>query len=97
MLPLVLPPNRPHHVYRGGGQIAAFRGLRFDDPFTPEDWIGSLTARRVTSTWPPSVGKACTTRGGRNMMTLSSQNPNKTTRVQATPTKYFESSQSCSQ
>ncbi len=45
MLPLVLPPNRPHHVYRGGGQIAAFRGLPFDDPFTPEDWIGSLTAR----------------------------------------------------
>lgn len=45
MHPLVLPPNQPHHIYRGGSQIAAFRGQAFEDPFTPEDWIGSLTPR----------------------------------------------------
>lgn len=45
MLPLLLPPNQPHHVYRGGAQIAEFRGTQHADELSPEDWIGSLTSR----------------------------------------------------
>lgn len=43
--PLRLGPNRPRHFYRGGAQIAEFRGLPDpSDEFLPEDWIGSTTS-----------------------------------------------------
>jgi mannose-6-phosphate isomerase len=44
MKPLRLSPNNFHRFYRGGSGIAAFRGIPFTDPFTPEDWIGSTTS-----------------------------------------------------
>ena len=44
MKPQRLAPNNFHRFYRGGTGIAAFRGIPFSDPFTPEDWIGSTTS-----------------------------------------------------
>jgi mannose-6-phosphate isomerase len=38
-----LAPNQLHRFYRGGAAIARFRGVPFDDEYTPEDWIGSTT------------------------------------------------------
>jgi mannose-6-phosphate isomerase len=44
--PLPLPANTPRSFYRGAGRIAAFRGdPPPPDPYYPEDWIGSTTAR----------------------------------------------------
>jgi mannose-6-phosphate isomerase len=44
MKPLRLSPNNFHRFYRGGSGIAAFRGIPFTDPYTPEDWVGSTTS-----------------------------------------------------
>ena len=44
MIPVILPPNQPTQFYRGGGAIAAFRGVENADEaeaFGPEDWVGS--------------------------------------------------------
>jgi mannose-6-phosphate isomerase len=41
---VVLGPNQPaSRFYFGGERIAAFRGLGSAVPFTPEDWVGSVT------------------------------------------------------
>ena len=42
--PTVLPPDPFDHFYRGGAQLAAFRGT---EPATnrPEEWLGSTTTR----------------------------------------------------
>jgi mannose-6-phosphate isomerase len=46
MKPIVLPANQPRSFYRGAGRIAAFRGVPPPpDPYHPEDWVGSTTAR----------------------------------------------------
>ena len=45
MRPIQLGPNQPsNRFYRGGEQIAAFRGLDHAEPFTPEDWVASATS-----------------------------------------------------
>ena len=45
MRPIQLGPNQPaHRFYRGGEQIAAFRGLAHSEPYTPEDWVASATS-----------------------------------------------------
>jgi mannose-6-phosphate isomerase len=45
--PVELPPNQPaQRFYRGGEQIAAFRGHGPAEPYTPEDWVGSVTEVR---------------------------------------------------
>ena len=45
MGPIRLGPNQPaDRFYRGGEQIAAFRGLADSAPFTPEDWVASTTS-----------------------------------------------------
>jgi mannose-6-phosphate isomerase len=41
--PLPLPANPIHRFYRGGGRIAALRGLADGYDRTPEDWVGSVT------------------------------------------------------
>jgi len=44
--PLVLPANTPRSFYRGAGRIHRLRGVpALDDPYYPEDWIASTTAR----------------------------------------------------
>jgi mannose-6-phosphate isomerase len=44
--PLALAANQPRSFYRGAGRIAAFRGVpQPTDPYHPEDWVGSTTAR----------------------------------------------------
>jgi mannose-6-phosphate isomerase len=44
--PIVLPANTPRSFYRGAGRISRFRGTPApSDPYYPEDWIGSATAR----------------------------------------------------
>jgi mannose-6-phosphate isomerase len=57
MEPLSLPANQPPKFYRGGPQIASFRGdppdvrpLGSDDRFAPEDWIASTVASDGTDT-----------------------------------------------
>jgi mannose-6-phosphate isomerase len=46
MQPLLLAANQPRSFYRGAGRIAAFRGVpAAADPYFPEDWVGSTTAR----------------------------------------------------
>jgi len=40
---LRLPPNLLHRFYRGGEEIARFRGIPFRDGHAPEDWVGSTT------------------------------------------------------
>jgi len=41
-----LPANTPRSFYRGAGRIHRFRGIAVpDDPYYPEDWIGSTTSR----------------------------------------------------
>jgi mannose-6-phosphate isomerase len=46
MHPVLLTANQPRSFYRGAGRIAAFRGVpAADDPYYPEDWIGSTTSR----------------------------------------------------
>ncbi len=46
MAPLVLGANTPRTFYRGSGQIFRFRGVPVpDDPYFPEDWVASTTAR----------------------------------------------------
>lgn len=43
--PVVLPANQPpDRFYRGGRQIAAFRGDEPVDSNVPEDWVGSTTS-----------------------------------------------------
>jgi mannose-6-phosphate isomerase len=42
--PIELGANQIHRFYRGGQSIAEFRGLRHQDEFGPEDWVGSATA-----------------------------------------------------
>jgi mannose-6-phosphate isomerase len=44
MRPLRLSPNTFPRFYRGGTGIAAFRGVPFTDPYTPEDWVGSTVS-----------------------------------------------------
>ncbi|HEY9288364.1 MAG TPA: class I mannose-6-phosphate isomerase [Candidatus Dormibacteraeota bacterium] len=44
MRPLRLSPNTFRRFYRGGTGIAAFRGVPFTDPYTPEDWVGSTVS-----------------------------------------------------
>jgi mannose-6-phosphate isomerase len=39
--PLRLPANQLHRFYRGGQEIARFRGLPHTDAYAPEDWIGA--------------------------------------------------------
>jgi mannose-6-phosphate isomerase len=41
--PLPLDANPIRRFYRGGGRIAALRGLAGGDDRTPEDWVGSVT------------------------------------------------------
>jgi mannose-6-phosphate isomerase len=41
--PVALGANLPERFYRGGGAIAAFRGIEQMGEFTPEDWVGSTT------------------------------------------------------
>ncbi len=45
--PLNLGPNFVYHVpqYRGGGEIARFRGIEPTEHNSPEDWVGSATTR----------------------------------------------------
>jgi mannose-6-phosphate isomerase len=43
--PIRLGANQLHHFYRGGERIARFRGIPSEDPYAPEDWVGSTTAR----------------------------------------------------
>jgi mannose-6-phosphate isomerase len=46
MEPVRLAANTPRSFYRGAGRIHAFRGLPApDDPYFPEDWVGSTTTR----------------------------------------------------
>jgi mannose-6-phosphate isomerase len=45
--PVELPANQPpRRFYRGGAQIAAFRGTGPAEPYTPEDWVGSTVPVR---------------------------------------------------
>lgn len=42
----LLPANTPRSFYRGAGRIHRFRGIAApDDPYYPEDWVGSTTSR----------------------------------------------------
>jgi mannose-6-phosphate isomerase len=43
--PVVLPPNRFRHFYRGGRRIERLRGIPPDAANMPEDWVGSTTTR----------------------------------------------------
>ncbi len=44
MRPHRIPANQPAaRFYRGGERIGAFRGTGPADPFTPEDWVASVT------------------------------------------------------
>jgi mannose-6-phosphate isomerase len=44
--PLKLTANMPRSFYRGTGRIERLRGTpAHDDPYHPEDWIGSVTPR----------------------------------------------------
>ena len=46
MRPIALPANMPRSFYRGEGRIDRFRGDPVhSDPYHPEDWVGSTTAR----------------------------------------------------
>lgn len=45
MRPVLLVANQPRHVYRGGENIARFRGIDPIDDHRPEDWVGSTTTR----------------------------------------------------
>ena len=45
MKPIRLGANQLHHFYRGGERIARFRGILSEDPYAPEDWVGSTTSR----------------------------------------------------
>ncbi|GLY75973.1 class I mannose-6-phosphate isomerase [Actinoallomurus iriomotensis] len=46
MRPITLSGNMPRSFYRGAGRIDRFRGdPPKADPYHPEDWIGSVTAR----------------------------------------------------
>ncbi|MGZ4394583.1 MAG: class I mannose-6-phosphate isomerase [Gaiellaceae bacterium] len=45
MKPIRLDANQLHHFYRGGERIARFRGIPSEDPYAPEDWVGSTTER----------------------------------------------------
>jgi mannose-6-phosphate isomerase len=47
--PIVLGPNLIPHVYPGGGAVAAFRGIDAGPSPSPEDWVGSTTARLGSS------------------------------------------------
>ncbi|BCB77787.1 class I mannose-6-phosphate isomerase [Phytohabitans flavus] len=43
---MLLPANTPRSFYRGAGRIHSFRCIAApDDPYYPEDWIGSTTSR----------------------------------------------------
>jgi mannose-6-phosphate isomerase len=43
--PIELGPNQPRQFYRGGGAIAALRGVQAEDGYRPEDWVASTTSR----------------------------------------------------
>jgi mannose-6-phosphate isomerase len=43
--PVLLPPNRFPHFYRGGAGITALRGVAGPGERAPEEWLGSTTAR----------------------------------------------------
>lgn len=46
MQPLRLSANTPRSFYRGAGRIHRFRGVpEPEDPYYPEDWLASTTAR----------------------------------------------------
>jgi mannose-6-phosphate isomerase len=42
--PIKLGANQIHRFYRGGEAIAELRGVRHEDDFAPEDWVGSAAA-----------------------------------------------------
>jgi mannose-6-phosphate isomerase len=42
--PFHLPPNQLHRFYKGGARIAALRNSGSDDPYSPEEWIASMTS-----------------------------------------------------
>ena len=47
LVPVKLSANRPTaRFYQGGSRIAAFRGGIEDEPYTPEDWVGSTVTVR---------------------------------------------------
>jgi mannose-6-phosphate isomerase len=46
MKPAVLPPNVMRRMYRGGGLLAAFRGIERLAERAPEDWVGSTVPVR---------------------------------------------------
>jgi mannose-6-phosphate isomerase len=52
LAPLCLGPNFVYHVpeYRGGGEIARFRGIEPVEHNSPEDWVGSATTRYQNGT-----------------------------------------------
>jgi len=43
--PILLGPNQPRRFYRGGAEIAGFRGTPIVDGYRPEDWVASTTSR----------------------------------------------------
>ena len=52
LAPQCLGPNFVYHVpeYRGGGEIARFRGTEPAEHNSPEDWVGSATTRYQNET-----------------------------------------------
>ncbi|MEA2447213.1 MAG: mannose-6-phosphate isomerase [Actinomycetota bacterium] len=44
MEPVALAPNQLHRFYKGGARIAALRSSGNDDPYAPEEWIGSTAS-----------------------------------------------------
>ncbi|WP_433476397.1 class I mannose-6-phosphate isomerase [Spirillospora sp. CA-142024] len=50
MQPVPLSPNMPRSFHRGTGRIGRFRATAAPaDPYFPEDWVGSVTARHAAA------------------------------------------------
>ncbi|MFV0432641.1 MAG: carbohydrate kinase [Leucobacter sp.] len=45
MFPVLLVPGPVEHFYRGGGRIAALRGIVPGSGYQPEEWLGSTVTR----------------------------------------------------
>lgn len=45
MGPVLMPPNRFAHFYRGGAAITRLRGVAAPGPNSPEEWLASVTTR----------------------------------------------------
>ena len=68
---VLLPANQPKaRFYRGGQRIADFRSAPPADPFTPEDWIASVTTVRGQS--PAGLSRLPT---GELLMSLIADHP----------------------